>query len=239
MCKPSRPNGFAPSICFSEKTPPSASQQALSCKLAFCRDEEHIRAGLYLKLGLLKETPVNITFERSSKQPHHTSCFHKKTWSAIHATEVKSVTFFERVQVRTIPSHRDLDEETRNSLYGNPDHFEQELRRNKYEFWVDGGNWRHATEEEDFYEAEDGSLVHPASWSLMANLACQYRRTFHTSCGAECDDCVLYGLSNDLPLSCPSDDSLERQPRRRNVPPNRRRSWNKSTTTVCVSPLQA
>lgn len=41
---------------------------------------------------------------------------------------------------------------------------EYEKDRNTFEFNADGADWQNATEEEDFQEAPDGTLVHPATW---------------------------------------------------------------------------
>lgn len=155
------------------------------------RDEASIRASLYLKLGLLEQTPQHRAAlnkrQTTNTPPQLTSCLRKRAWSAIHASEKKNVTFYERVRVRTIPSHREFDPETRDRLFYDPYVFEAEMNRNKFEFWTDGRNWRRASEEKDFHEAEDGSLVHPASWSLMANLACQFRQTCRR-CDSEEED---------------------------------------------------
>ncbi|CAB9526265.1 expressed unknown protein [Seminavis robusta] len=78
------------------------------------------------------------------------------------------VSFSLQVRVLEIPSHRDYPEDTRGALWSNWDDQQQDLKRNLFEFAVDGMDWRLATEEEHFAPLPSGELVHPATWIRSA-----------------------------------------------------------------------
>ena len=87
------------------------------------------------------------------------------------STLKSKVSFHGQVSVVEIPSHRDYGEETKRRIWNSLDVIKQNRIRNTLEFYVDGGDWRNATEEENFAVMPvTGELVHPATWLREAPL---------------------------------------------------------------------
>jgi hypothetical protein len=88
----------------------------------------------------------------------------------------KRVTFYENVQVKEIPHHRSYSDEMRRDMWSSSEMTQKNVERNSIEFLVDGWNWQHATEEDNFLKLPDGELVHPATWMRSAPLLPQSRK---------------------------------------------------------------
>ena len=144
------------------------------------RDQQQIRTRLLLQLGLIEGTPqasyrkINRKLYghmeecHTSTPPSPRSCLRKQT-SVLHRKRTKHVRFQEQVTVTAIPSHRDFDDETWFSIWNDPEFASSERARNRFEFWVDGGDWQHVAEE-DVMIQYDGTLIHPATWVRLEPL---------------------------------------------------------------------
>jgi hypothetical protein len=95
--------------------------------------------------------PLHESLLLEKKKPKHKS-----------STTVK---FSERVRVKEIPSHRDMDQEEKNSLWMSWDEAVSTTRRNTMEYLADGADWRQAKEEDQFRALPSGELVHPLSFT--------------------------------------------------------------------------
>lgn len=76
-----------------------------------------------------------------------------------------TIRFKDTVLVKEIPSHRDYDWETRQSIWMGSEEIASNAKRNRLEFMADSFNWRNAAEEKDMYKWE-GELLHPATYWL-------------------------------------------------------------------------
>lgn len=75
------------------------------------------------------------------------------------------VRFQETVDLVSIPSHRDMDSNTIDSIWTSIDDVQENLQRNSMEYHADGRDWQQATEEEDMIlDGATGEYVHPATW---------------------------------------------------------------------------
>ena len=98
------------------------------------------------------------------------------------------VRFQETVDLVAIPSHRDMDSNTIDSIWTSIDDVQVNLQRNSLEYHADGRDWKQATEEEDMVLDEvTGEYVHPATWedlqierhqAAQAEAQRQHRRRF-------------------------------------------------------------
>jgi hypothetical protein len=80
-------------------------------------------------------------------------------------TKEKKIHFFEKVSVVEIPSYRDLDQDTIDSIWTSVDQVYEEGERNTMEYIADGCDWRNAREEHQMvYDRVTGELYHPATW---------------------------------------------------------------------------
>lgn len=74
-----------------------------------------------------------------------------------------SVHFGTSVSVRRIPSRFDYAESVRADLWSSLRDIRENALRNEAEFSFDGAQWRHCSEEDDFFlDKRSGSLIHPA-----------------------------------------------------------------------------
>lgn len=77
--------------------------------------------------------------------------------------EERHVRFAPDFATREIPSHREYDEETRQSIWMGTREIERNARRNRLEYLADGFNYQKATEEKGMMRI-NGELVHPATY---------------------------------------------------------------------------
>jgi hypothetical protein len=135
------------------------------------RSGNQIRSRLYLELGLLKNRPqacstTGMDATASAAEPSRRSCLRKQT-SVLHKKRARNVSFRDSVKVRTIPSHREFDQTTWDSMWITSEVAHMERQRNRFEFWADGGDWRTAVEEDAMVPGLDGRLFHPATYARI------------------------------------------------------------------------
>jgi hypothetical protein len=80
------------------------------------------------------------------------------------------VSFKETVSVIEIPSHRDYNDDTHNSLWASVREIEQDAQRNMIEFHAEGYDWRNAVLEESMHLLPNGELVHPVTFTLLCRM---------------------------------------------------------------------
>jgi len=133
--------------------------------------ESKIIPATELRVAITRETRSNIVTSTTSS--HHarpvrkTSSKKQEDKSVLHIKPRRSVSFCEYVKVDLIPSHREYDELTKDAIWNGSRIIRSEMKRNLYEMWAEGGDWRSAFEEDDMIRAPDGSLVHPATWTIL------------------------------------------------------------------------
>ena len=150
------------------------------------RSQRQIRAQFYDKLGLLgNKRPSPGTTKTTSERAESTvsqplessaslrSCM-KQVRPVLQPRPRYNVSFCDYMQVHLIPSHRDYDRQTHADLWNSSRTIRSERKRNVFEFWTEGGDWRYATEEADMVRAHDGSLIHPATWAASLQLQAYY-----------------------------------------------------------------
>jgi hypothetical protein len=114
--------------------------------------------------------------QKQTQQPAPlTSCLRRRS----NADDIDSninrnrVSFHEEVKCIRIPSHRCYSEQDHAQLWNSITSIANEVDRNTFEFWADGGDWRRATEEEHMVCVQEEHpetgvayqyLVHPATW---------------------------------------------------------------------------
>ena len=130
------------------------------------------RARYYASLGIFPTQPSEAASKRpallAARRPasalRSPPCLRHKR-SVLHTTPAREqrVSWNQNVKLYRIPSHESYTDEEWCNMWIDGDTLEYEKDRNTFEFTTDGADWRNATEEEDFQEAPDGSLVHPAT----------------------------------------------------------------------------
>ena len=83
---------------------------------------------------------------------------------------IRAVHFAETVLIQDIPPASAYTQEERERLWTTLADLQRDAKRNATELWFDGGDWRHATEEDQFcvWEAKNGEtqLIHPYTYEV-------------------------------------------------------------------------
>ncbi|CAB9515720.1 expressed unknown protein [Seminavis robusta] len=112
-----------------------------------------------------KTSQVELSQLLESDDERSLSCNKKKSRHVCFALEPETVAL--------IPSHRDMTDVEWNSLFWGCDEIDQNARRNRVEFQVEG-NWRNVLEESEFTLCSDGCLYHPVTVEIhLRNLRAQ------------------------------------------------------------------
>jgi hypothetical protein len=156
-------------------TIPRPTPAAASSRQAISRSSNNFRVGYYSKLGIFPSQEASscasqqvqplIPVSSSHQSP---SCLRHKR-SVLHTTPAKrqGVTFHPEVRLYRIKHHQDYPDDEWNNMWVDADTRDYEKDRNVFEFQADGGAWRSAREEDEFQQAADGSLLHPATWTVL------------------------------------------------------------------------
>lgn len=167
-------SGYLPPITMSTRPPMSTSPPARRIPNNIMRSDP--RAKYYAKLaifppapsapGQARRSPLRpaLLAKRASPPPSPPCLRHKR--SVLHTTPAKErrVSWNQNVRLYRIPSHVDYSDEEWDGMWVDGGTLDYEKDRNTFEFTADGADWQNVTEEDDFQEAPDGALVHPATW---------------------------------------------------------------------------
>lgn len=110
--------------------------------------------------------PVSVTSD-SSDDTRFTSSelLKRESDSSSTSSSSRKVTFQETLQTVEIPSHRDMDAATIDSIWNSVDSVNSNMQRNSMEYYADGRDWQNITEEDGMVLDEvTGELIHPATY---------------------------------------------------------------------------
>lgn len=129
----------------------------------------------------LQQQAATVRYEAPMKSPrlqgmwsrHHIRaplCINLDTSYKRRPAVIRAVHFAKTVLIQDIPPASAYTQEERDRLWTAFADLQRDAKRNATELWFDGGDWRHATEEDQFcvWEDKDGEsqLIHPYTFEV-------------------------------------------------------------------------
>jgi len=120
----------------------------------------------YICVSLDTSRPPDLSVRISYSVPLHpgdtvATAAHDRTTQSKNTGHVE---FNETVAVLEIPSHRNYDRKTRQSMFNSIKQIRANASRNRREWNSDGRDWRKCKEEGDMVLLKGGELMHPATY---------------------------------------------------------------------------